>query len=199
MNESVQTFDLSDSMVEETGVEDAYCKVYPIDGYGSQGSQVIKGKAQNFSDLPTRATNGLVVEITGDAGNIHDNYYVKFETNSNSDSGVWVECIKPGLDNNYNTATMPHLLIRTADGNFRYTPADGSTYTISGVTYTVPKWNGRVAGDEFSSPMPTMIGKTISDIFFLIEEGSISSTSHLVFPAFFASFSIASIIGVNFS
>ena len=29
-------FDLSDSMVEETGVEDAYCKVYPIDGYGSQ-------------------------------------------------------------------------------------------------------------------------------------------------------------------
>ena len=29
-------FDLSDSMVEETGIEDAYCKVYPIDGYGSQ-------------------------------------------------------------------------------------------------------------------------------------------------------------------
>lgn len=136
------------------------------DGYGSQGSQVLKGKAQKFSDLPARATNGLVIEITGDAGNVHDNYYVKFEADSNTDTGVWVECVKPGLDNNYNTATMPHLLIRTADGNFRYTPADGSTYSISGVTYTVPKWNGRVAGDELSSPMPAMIGKTISDIFF---------------------------------
>jgi len=28
-------FDLADSMREETGVEDAYCKVYPVDGYGN--------------------------------------------------------------------------------------------------------------------------------------------------------------------
>ena len=136
------------------------------DGYGSQGSQVLKGKAQKFSDLPARATSGLVIEITGDAGNVHDNYFVQFVSDSNNDSGIWEETVKPALDNNYNTATMPHLLIRTADGNFRYTPANGSTYTISGVTYTVPKWTGRVAGDEISSPMPKMIGKTISDIFF---------------------------------
>jgi len=28
-------FDLADSMREETGVKDAYCKVYPVDGYGN--------------------------------------------------------------------------------------------------------------------------------------------------------------------
>ena len=80
--------------------------------------------------------------------------------------GVWRETVKPALDDNFDTSTLPHLLIRTADGNFRYTPADGSTYTISGVTYTVPKFNGRVAGDELSSPHPEFIGQKISDIFF---------------------------------
>ena len=28
-------FDLSDDLAEQTGVEDAYCKVYPVDGYGN--------------------------------------------------------------------------------------------------------------------------------------------------------------------
>ena len=28
-------FDLADSMREETGIEDAYCKIYPVDGYGN--------------------------------------------------------------------------------------------------------------------------------------------------------------------
>jgi len=118
------------------------------------------------------------MEITGDAGNVHDNYFVKYESDSSTDTGVWIETVKPALDNNYNTATMPHILIRTADGNFRYTPADGSTYSISGTSYTVPKWTGRVAGDETSSPMPAMIGKTISDIFFFRNRlGFLSSDS----------------------
>ena len=54
--------------------------------------------------------------------------------------------------------------IRTADGNFRYTPADGSN-TIGSVTYS-SAWGGRVAGDEDTSPHPEFIGQ-ISDIFFL--------------------------------
>ncbi len=136
------------------------------DGYGSQGSQIIKGSVNKFSDLPKRANNGHVVEIVGEATNNFDNYFVKYESADNNDVGVWRETVKPAIDDNFNTSTMPHLLIRTADGNFRYTPADGSTYTISGVTYSVPKWNGRVAGDETSSPHPEFIGQKISDIFF---------------------------------
>jgi hypothetical protein len=137
-----------------------------IDGYGSQGSQVIKGTVNKFSDLPKRANNGHVVEVVGEATNNFDNYFVKYESANNNDVGVWRETVKPGIDDNFDTSTMPHLLIRTADGNFRYTPADGSTYTISSTTYTVPKWNGRVAGDEETSPHPEFIGQKISDIFF---------------------------------
>lgn len=137
-----------------------------VDGYGSQASQVLKGSAQNFTDLPDTAVNGMVLEITNDAGNSFDNYYVKYESDSTSDTGVWVETVKPALKNAVDSATFPHLLIRTADGNFRYTPADGSTYTISGVDYTVPLWGSRVAGDEISSEDPSFIGRTITDIFF---------------------------------
>ena len=140
--------------------------IQAIDGYGSQGSQVLKGKAQKFTDLPEMAVNGMVMEITNDAGNNFDNYFVKFESDSTSDSGVWVETVKPALKNDFDTSTMPHLLVRTADGNFRYTPADGSTYTISGTDYTVPKWSGRVAGDETSAADPSFIGQKIQDIFF---------------------------------
>jgi hypothetical protein len=39
---------------------------------------------------------------------------------------------------------MPHVLIRTADGNFRFTQVDGSSYTISGTSYDVPSWGNRV-------------------------------------------------------
>ena len=59
---------------------------------------------------------------------------------------------------------MPHVLIRTADGNFRFTQVDGATYQISSVDYSVPNWGQRVVGDEDSSPDPSFIGKKINDI-----------------------------------
>ena len=61
---------------------------------------------------------------------------------------------------------MPHVLIRTADGNFRFTQVDGSTYTISGTSYDVPAWGERICGDIDSVPDPTFIGRKINDIFF---------------------------------
>ena len=64
------------------------------------------------------------------------------------------------------TSTMPHLLIRQADGNFRFTPANGHTYTISGTDYTVSQYGSRVAGDLTSSPEPSFVGQKMSDIFF---------------------------------
>ena len=33
--EKGKIFDLSDDLADQTGVEDAYCKVYPVDGYGT--------------------------------------------------------------------------------------------------------------------------------------------------------------------
>ena len=136
------------------------------DGYGNQASQVIKGSTQNFSDLPVTALDGTEIEITGDNSNQFDNYYVKWVSDSSTDGGYWQECQKSGLKDSIDPTTMPHLLIRQADGQFRFTPADGSTYTISGTDYSVPEFGSRVAGDAVSAPDPSFIGSKMSDIFF---------------------------------
>ena len=97
------------------------------DGYGDQASQVIKDEVQQFSDLPAQGINNMVVEVKGTAANSFINYYVKFK----SSTGVWEETIAPGIKTTLDSATMPVLLIRTADGEFRLTEANGSNYTIS--------------------------------------------------------------------
>ena len=61
---------------------------------------------------------------------------------------------------------MPHVLIRQADGNFRFARVDGDTYTISGTTYTLPVWGERTAGDIESAPDPSFIGRKINNVFF---------------------------------
>ena len=136
------------------------------DGFGNQASQVVKDSAQKFSDLPTVAPNGFEIEITGDNSNAFDNYYVKWISDNSNDGGHWKECQQSGNKDSLDTSTMPHLLIRQADGNFRFTPANGHTYTISGTDFTVSQFGSRVAGDLTSAPEPSFVGQKISDIFF---------------------------------
>jgi len=130
------------------------------DGLGGDGVVSIKDKINAFSDLPYKGYTNFEVEITGDGGTEYDNYYVKW------DGEAWVESVKSGLKNSLDKTTMPHVLIRTADGNFRYSPADGSSYTINSTTYYVPDWEGRVVGDDVTAPDPTFVGTTIQDAFF---------------------------------
>ena len=61
---------------------------------------------------------------------------------------------------------MPHVLIRTADGNFRFTQVDGSSYTISSTSFDVPSWGKRTVGDLESSPNPSFVDAKMKDIFF---------------------------------
>ena len=135
------------------------------DGYGNDASQVVKDTVQNFSDLPSPAINDMVVEVTGDAGNTFDNYYVKFTEFQDGD-GVWKETVKPDIKVAFDPKTLPHSLIRTADGNFRFTQLDGTTYQVNGVDYETPKYGQRVAGDEESAPTPSFIGRKLNDLFF---------------------------------
>ena len=175
--------DSSFSIVKSSGTLD----VSASDGYGNQASQVVKDKVQNFSDLPAQAINNMVVEVQGDASNSFDNYYVIFKTSTN----IWEETVAPGLETTLDPDTMPHVLIRTADGNFRFTQVDGSSYTISSTSYDVPSWGTRVVGDLDSSPNPSFVGSKINDIYFhrnrlgfLADENVILSRSGEVFEFF---------------
>ena len=124
----------------------------------------ITNSVQSFSELPTVSFRGYPVEVIGDPGNRYDNYYVAFvprDGAGNFGEGAWEETVAPGAEYQINPATMPHLLVRLADGSFHFGPANGAT--VSG--YELPKWGDRTAGDYDSAPDPSFIGHGIADLF----------------------------------
>ena len=126
---------------------------FSIDGTDTQGNTkmtVIKNSVQQFTDLPNVSPNGYIVEITGDEGTNFDNYYVKFTTNNGNalEEGQWQETVEAGITFKFNYDTMPHVLIRQADGNFRFARVDGDNYGItslqSAATFTSTTGNNTV-------------------------------------------------------
>jgi len=147
---------------------------FSIDGTDTQGNShltVVKDSVQRFTDLPTVSPHGYVVEVKGDETTNFDNYYVKFVANNSTvdgtlEEGQWEETVESGINFKFDYGTMPHVLIRQADGNFRFARVDGDTYTISGTDFTLPKWGERTVGDLESAPNPSFIGTNINNVFF---------------------------------
>ena len=144
---------------------------FSIDGSDTQGDTkmtIIKDSVQRFTDLPTVSPNGYVVEVKGDDDTNFDNYYVKFVTNNGGtfEEGQWEETVEAGIPFKFDYATMPHVLVRQADGNFRFAKVDGDTYTAGGVSFTLPIWGERTVGDVISAPDPSFIGSKINNVFF---------------------------------
>ena len=141
------------------------------DTQGNTQITTVKNTVQQFTDLPTVAPNGMVVEVKGDESTNFDNYYVKFVTNNSNGVGVlaegqWEESVEAGIKFKFNYDTMPHVLIRQSDGNFRFARVDGDAYTSTNQSFNVPKWGERNVGDEDSAPDPSFIGSKINNVFF---------------------------------
>jgi len=152
--------------------DDSDFEIRVEDTKGNNNISVFKNSVQRFTDLPTISPNGYVVEIKGDDDTNFDNYYVKFVTNNGEGlgEGQWEETVEAGIRFKFNYDTMPHVLIRQADGNFRFARVDGDTYnlTINGAStpFTLPKWGERTVGDTDSAPDPSFIGNKINNVFF---------------------------------
>ena len=142
---------------------------------------VVAGKVNDVGDLPSQCKNGMVVEVVNSAAE-EDNYFVKFIGNSGRDGeGTWEECAKPGRKIRLKKSTMPVLLIRTADGNFRLTELDGSTYSIGGVVQPeVPSWDDALVGDDITNPEPSFVGNTINKLLFFRNRFCILSEEFIV-------------------
>ena len=147
-------------------------------------------EVQAFVELPTIAPQGYQIGILGDAGNNFDNYYVEFEPRSGTfGEGAWVETVSPGVEYKLDPTTMPHVLIRKADGNFWFGPVNGQV--VSGIPGGVPSWGERVSGDYETSPDPSFVGYAINDIFiyknrlgFLADENVVLSRVRQFFDFF---------------
>lgn len=120
------------------------------DGFNGHAAKVVKGSTQHFSDLSYFGPEGFVAEIIGDQSTDFDNYWVRLTAEDGTN--VWKECVKPGVKIDLDKSTMPHALIREADGTF---------------TFQEMTWDVRKCGDgDKVSPDPSFVGQKINDIFF---------------------------------
>lgn len=126
------------------------------DGNGNRNMIAVKDNLQKFVDLPSSCYPGFRVKIIGDSASSEDDYYVQFAATpgasvDESFQGVWEEVSRLGEPKKFEPATMPHVLIRQADGTF---------------TFGQQEWDSRGAGDGDSSPEPSFVGRTINDVVF---------------------------------
>ena len=114
-------------------------------------TSAIKGTVNSITDLPTIAEHNFTVKIQGSATTAFDDYYVKFDATAGSGfgGGVWRETVAPNINFQLDKSTMPHTLVRNANG----------TFTFSQFNYT-----GRIAGDYLTAPNPTFVGSKIKNI-----------------------------------
>ena len=139
------------------------------DSNGDRNIVTIKDKIQRFTDLPNVAPSGFVVKVSGDSSSTADDYYVIFETNNTGatfDRGVWKETIKPGINRAFDASTMPHILVREADGTF---------------TFKRATWDKREVGDTDSAPQPSFIGQKLNDVVFYRNRLGVLADDGIVF------------------
>ena len=145
---------------------------------------VVTSKVNDIGDLPSQCSHGMVVEVVNSAAD-EDNHFVKFFGNGGRDGeGTWEECAKPGRTIRLKRSTMPVVLIRTADGNFRLTELDGSAYTVQTndgpVTANAPQWDDALVGDEVTNPEPSFIGTAINKLIFFRNRFGILADENIV-------------------
>lgn len=125
--------------------------------------EAFRNIADNVSDLPVIAPEGILLRIKGDGTTTKDDYYVVFvpdgkdvdniDPSSNSmTKGSWMETSASDAMTEFDPATMPHALVLKEDG--------------SGFIFKAIDWTKRKAGDEDTNPLPSFVGKTINNILF---------------------------------
>jgi hypothetical protein len=98
----------------------------------------------SITDLPKVAPDGFKIKVRGDAEAGEDDYYVKFQTNDGSTTGVsdggWVEDV--GFDEflALDPNTLPQKLVNTG----------AYTFTLGACT-----WATKQAGDDDTNPFPS--------------------------------------------
>lgn len=120
-------------------------------GVTGDAIEVFQNAVPNVSKLPTQCVQGYVVRVANTSSE-DDDYYVGFEAdNGVSGPGVWVETVKPDVSKGLDPSTMPHQLVRKADGTFEFSQVS---------------WEERLVGDNNSNPLPSFVGSQVQQLFF---------------------------------
>lgn len=118
-----------------------------------QGLYSFQSTVATVADLPVQCHNGYKVKVVNSNDITVDDMYVEFVTDGTATNGpgVWEETNGWGITYKFDPLTMPHQLVRQADGTFQF----------SSMT-----WEDRTIGDLETNPDPSFVGSTINNIFF---------------------------------
>lgn len=142
------TFNLGSGYLEIVAPAGQYItSVETTDGYANQLINAVLDTVQTISKLPLAAPEGYIIRIQGETNSSADEYLVKYD----SAKKTWRETVEPGTVTGFDASTMPHALVRQADGNFKFQTLD---------------WTERGAGNDETNPMPSFVNSTINDVFF---------------------------------
>jgi hypothetical protein len=132
---------------------------------GNTGTSIdsYKGAVTAVGQLPKQFINNLKIKVSGSAETGSDDYWVIFKTSDNTSSGTgtWEETVAPGVVFDFNEETMPHVIIREANGTFTYRQLDEASATgstgstsVSGIVTAVvingTTSGGHVVGEQFA-------------------------------------------------
>ena len=121
-------------------------------GPGSSNSiYAITDTVDNISKLPAQSKDGYITKVINSTSVDIDDMYVKFVGSGGDGTGYWEETTEPGITYEFDPLTMPHQLVRNADGSFTFGPVN---------------WNNRIVGDDLTNPKPSFVDHEISHIFF---------------------------------
>jgi len=125
-------------------------------------------EAKTETDLPLTAIHGQKVRITDYSDDDKSGYWVEFVAANGTGigTGYWKETQTPSEPFKINADTMPHVLVRLANGQFALSSCAGQSIVVGTETYTLPTWGQRKVGTEISNPEPSFVGNTINDICF---------------------------------
>jgi hypothetical protein len=132
---------------------------------GSTGTSIdaYKGSVTSVAQLPKQFVNNLKIKVSGSAESGADDYWVIFKTSDNTSSGTgtWEETVGPGVVFDFNEETMPHVIIREANGTFTYRQLDEASASgsagptsvagiVTGVVINGTTSGGHVVGEQFA-------------------------------------------------
>ena len=171
------TFEVQDSQIL-IGLTSGSRYITSIVAADARGNTLMDGftnQVTSITELPSASWEGYTVLVAPTGGEDQSSYYLKFNaenttTNGDYGRGVWEESSGWGTRGKIDDNTMPHAFIyyRNADGliRFSFQPFSGSTYTDSTVSFDIPGWVERLAGDEDELPGPSFVESTINDLVF---------------------------------
>ena len=133
---------------------------------GNAGTSItaFKGSVTSAAQLPKSFFNGWKIKVEGTTDSGTDDYWVKFITSDGTSAGAgfWEETIAPSVIQDLNATTMPHVIIREANGTFTYRQLDLASATgsagpstvtgiVTAVAISTATSGGHVVGEQFAA------------------------------------------------